>query len=210
MPRKPKIGPPSLTEKVGKHKSTKLSINMATAGEKELKKLRKYFDQEKKLLQETFEYLRQSYIETNNPLFIWDARAVARNWNVAAPKWVEDYFDRVGKRLLDAEDIKDIPICLEANGVWGKQTIFEHYKGKCAKDTAVDIIEKRYKDAEKEWLKLKKQYRYKEQRGPEPKLKEIARNVVDEANKHWRLKKSLNVNTVLKYRDERAKRLKTK
>jgi len=56
---------------------------------------------------------REDFEAEGNPLCAWDAYLLSRKDGVPVPEWVLQYFDMVGKRLLDAKrKAKDLPLCL--------------------------------------------------------------------------------------------------
>ena len=88
------------------------------------------------------QYLGSEYAKTKNPLYPWDARSLAREWRLPIPEWVEEYLDRVGKKLLHAENkVTVITWALGFKGDIGRTSQFRQYELRHAKEYAVALME---------------------------------------------------------------------
>jgi len=145
MPRKPKIGPPSLLERVDEHNNfnTDRPFSLVSDGDDNLPPIDDYFRwglEGIRLRQEFLEYLRQGYAETENPLYPWDARSLARKWKIPVPKWVEKYLDHASEGLLNTKNKPgDVSSFFGFDGN-RNTTLFSAYLNWRAKYEAVDIM----------------------------------------------------------------------
>ena len=88
------------------------------------------------------EYLCAEYEKTNNPLYAWDARSLAREWGLPVPAWVEEYLDRAGKTLLHAEKkADDVSGAFGFKGDIGKTSLFRQYERQRAIEHAKNIVQ---------------------------------------------------------------------
>lgn len=134
MPRKPKIGPPTIFERIREH-NTINGDSFETIDEWFEHGLRGI-----KFRQELLEYLRQGYTETKNPLYPWDARSLAQRWQLPVPEWVKEYLDRANRELLNPENkIKDIAKVFGFDGNAGSASLFKQYQRQRALDEAVAV-----------------------------------------------------------------------
>lgn len=132
--RQPKIGPPSLLDRIDEH-NAKDGDSFETVDD-----MFTHFFQGKKLRQEFLEYLRQGYAETDNPLFAWDARSLARKWKLSVPEWVEEYLDWANKQVLHSDNkAADVAGFFNLGGNRSR-TQFRSYLTRRAMDKAVDFM----------------------------------------------------------------------
>jgi hypothetical protein len=88
------------------------------------------------------QYLGKEFEDTHNPLCPWDARSMARKWGLPVPRWVEEYLDRAGKKLLHAENKTEIlSLAFGFKADTGGSSQFRQYELRHAKEYALALAE---------------------------------------------------------------------
>ena len=75
------------------------------------------------------EVLENEFYEIGNPLFAWDAYALARRLEEDIPEWVLKYLDMVAKRLANPKnEVNDLGKCMGFQKGSGPGQFKEYYK----------------------------------------------------------------------------------